>query len=150
MQVNGWSLFAFRIFADRLSALKTEVERLRREDAVGYKNHPTTKLLALVYDAITKRVPANPDATEFRLGKTLGKEYTAWRRVKHGLPQRYRLFFRFSSKPVRLVIYAWLNDEATLRKAGANTDAYEVFRRMLERGEVPSSVETLLARSRDL
>ena len=38
---------------------------------------------------------------------------------------------------------AWLNDEATLRKAGAKTDVYAVFQRMLRRGEVPSGIEEL-------
>lgn len=149
-QANGWSLFAFKVFTDRLSALKAEVERLREKDPDGYKSHPTTKLLAVVYEAITQRVPSNPDAPEFRLGKTLGREYTAWRRVKHGLPPRYRLFFRFGTKPLRIIVYAWLNDEATLRKEGAKTDVYAVFRRMIERGEVPSSIDELVRVSRPL
>jgi toxin YhaV len=69
-----------------------------------------------------------------------------WRRVERGLPPRYRLFFRFSSQPVRIILYAWLNDEATLRKAGAKTDLYAVFQRMLRRGEVPSDIEELKRR----
>lgn len=61
------------------------------------------------------------------------------------MPDRYRLFFRFASKPVKLIVYVWFNDEDTLRKAGSKTDVYEVFKRMLSRGQVPSGIEELLA-----
>lgn len=140
---NGWRLYAFQLFAERLAALKKEVERLRAKDPEGYRRHPTTVLLASVYRAITEVVPANPDQPEFRVGHSLGAQYAHWRRVKRGLPARYRLFYRFSSKPVRVIVYAWLNDEVTLRKAGAKTDVYAVFQRMLARGEVPSDMDAL-------
>jgi toxin YhaV len=144
---NGWRLYAFEPFAERLGALKKEVERLRAKDAQGYRRHPTTALLASAYKAITEVVPANPDQPEFRVGHSLGPQYAHWRRVKRGLPSRYRLFYRFSSKPVRVIVYVWLNDEATLHKAGAKTDVYTVFQRMLARGEVPSEIDALTKRS---
>ena len=81
-------------------------------------------LLASEFKAITEIFPANPDRPEFRVGRSLGPQYTHWRRVKRGLPARYRMSYRFRSRPVRVVVYAWLNDEATLRKAGAKTDVY--------------------------
>ena len=40
--------------------------------------------------------------------------------------------------------YAWLNDHGTLRKEGSRIDVYEVFKRMLERGEVPSTINDLI------
>ena len=141
---NGWRLYAFQPFAERLAALKREVERLRAKGPDGYRRHPTTVLLASVYKAITEVVPTNPDQPEFRVVHSLGPQYAHWRRVKRGLPARYRLFYRFSSKPVRVIVYAWLNDEATLRKAGAKTDVYAVFQRMLARGEVPSDIDALM------
>ena len=67
---------------------------------------------------------------------------------KRGMPDRYRLFFRFASSPVQLIVYVWFNDEDTLRKAGSRTDVYEVFKRMLMRGEVPPSIDSLLFESR--
>jgi toxin YhaV len=76
----------------------------------------------------------------------LGPQHAHWRRVKRGLPSRYLLFYRFSSKPVQLIVYVWLNDETTLRKAGARTDVYVVFQRMLARGEVPSDIDVLTSR----
>lgn len=143
---NGWRLYAFEPFAERLAALTEEVERLRARDPEGYRRHPTTVLLASVYKAITETVPTNPDHPQFRVGHSLGPQYGHWRRVKRGLPPRYRLFYRFSSKPVPIIVYAWLNDEATLRKSGAKTDVYAVFQRMLARGEVPSDIEVLKKR----
>jgi toxin YhaV len=143
---HGWRLFAFEPFAERLRALKEEVERLRARDPQDYRRHPTTVLLATVYKAITELVPSNPNQPEFRVGHSLGPDCAHWRHVRRGLPPRYRLFFRFSSQPARIIIYAWLNDEATLRKAGAKTDVYAVFQRMLRRGEVPSDIEELKKR----
>lgn len=79
---NGWRLYAFEPFAERLAALKKEVERLRAKDPEGYRRHPTTALLASVYKAITEVVPADPDHSEFRVGHSLGPQYAHWRRVK--------------------------------------------------------------------
>ena len=146
MEINGWQLYYFRTFAAALDELEVEVAALAASNPRGYKAHPRTRLLASVYKAITERVPANPDNPDFRLGKTLGRDYGNWRRV--GLPERYRLFFRFASKPVKLIVYVWFNDEDTLRKAGSKTDVYETFRRMLARGEVPESIDRLLRESR--
>ena len=149
MEINGWHLYYFRTFAAALDELEAEVAALAASDPRGYKGHPRTRLLASVYTAITERVPANPDHPNFRLGKTLGRDYGNWRRVKKGLPERYRLFFRFASKPVKLIVYVWFNDEDTLRKAGSKTDVYETFHRMLARGEVPDGIDHLLRESRE-
>ena len=147
MAQSGWQLFYFETFKAALDELEADVTQLAKQDPAGYKAHATTRLLASVYKAITQQVPANPDHPDFRLGKTLGDEYTNWRRVKKGMPDRYRLFFRFASSPVKLIVYVWFNDEDTLSKAGAKTDVYAVFRRMLERGEVPGSIVALLTSS---
>ena len=144
---NGWQLFYFKLFKAALDELEQAVTKLSRQDAAGYKAHPKTRLLASIYKVITQTVPANPDHSNFRLGKTLGTGYTNWRRVKKGMPDRYRLFFRFASQPIKLIVYVWFNDEGTLRKAGSKSDVYEVFKRMLSRGQVPSSIGELLAQS---
>ena len=148
MNINGWQLYYYRPFAAALDALEADVAALAKSDPRGYKTHLKTRLLASVSKAITERVPANPDHPEFRLGNTLGDGYGNWRRVKKGLPGRYRLFFRFASNPVKLIVYVWFNDEDTLRKAGSKTDVYEAFRRMLARGEVPDGIDRLLVESR--
>lgn len=144
---NGWGLYYFRIFKAALDELEAAVIQLARSDPKGYKTHPKTKLLASVYKEITEMVPTNPDAPEFRLGKTLGADNINWRRVKKGMPDHYRLFFRFASNPVKVIVYVWFNDEDTLRKAGAKTDVYETFKRMLTRGVVPGSITELLEES---
>ena len=147
MEINGWQLYYFRAFAAALGELETQVAALAASDPRGYKAHPRTRLLASVYKSITERVPANPDHPDFRLGKALGRDYGNWRRVKKGLPERVRLFFRFASRPVKLIVYVWFNDEDTLRKAGSKTDVYETFRRMLGRGVVPMGIDGLLRES---
>ncbi len=150
MVANGWQLFYFKAFKAALDELEATVTQLAQRDPAGFRAHPKTKLLASVYQAITQQVPANPDAAVFRLGKTLespGAANTHWRRVKKGLPDRYRLFFRFASSPVKLIVYVWFNDEDTLRKAGAKTDVYETFKRMLSKGRVPQSMDELLAQA---
>ena len=144
MIANGWTLYYYRTFKAALDELEAAVSKLAADDPKGYKTHPKTKLLASVYRAITVLVPANPDAPDFRLGKTLGADNANWRRVKKGMPDRYRLFFRFASSPVKVIVYVWFNDEDTLRKAGSKTDVYETFKRMLTRGVVPVSIAELL------
>lgn len=147
MIANGWQLFYFKPFKAALDELERAVTKLARQDPAGYKAHPKTRLLASIYKAITQTVPVNPDHPDFRLGKTLGAGHTNWRRVKKGMPDRYRRFFRFASQPVKLIVYVWFNDEDTLRKAGSRSDVYEVFTRMLSRGQVPTSIGELLAQS---
>ena len=147
MIANGWSLYYYSTFKAALDELEAVVTKLAADDPAGYKTHPKTKLLASVYRAITQLVPANPDAPDFRLGKTLGSENTHWRRVKKGMPDRYRLFFRFASNPVKVIVYVWFNDEDTLRKSGSKTDVYETFKRMLARGAVPKDIGELLLAS---
>ncbi len=147
MIANGGRLYYFRIFKAALDELEAFVTELAERDPKGYKTHPKTRLLASVYRAVTALVPANPDAPDFRLGKTFGAANANWRRVKKGMPDRYRLFFRFASNPLKVIAYVWFNDEDTLRKAGSKTDVYETFKRMLVRGVVPTDIHDLLANS---
>lgn len=144
MIANGWRLCYFRLFKAAIDELEATVTELARKDPRGYKAHPKTKLLASVYRAVTELVPASPEAPDFRLGKTVGPDSTNWRRVKAGMPDRYRLFFRFASSPVKMIVYVWFNDEDTPRKAGSKTDVYETFKRLLARGVVPNSINALL------
>lgn len=93
---TAWQLFYFSLFKAAQDDFEQAVIRLAQQHPADYKSHPKTWLLASVYKCITQLVPDNPDHPDFRLGKTLGKEYTSWRRVKKGMPDRYRLFFRFA------------------------------------------------------
>lgn len=140
---NGWTLYQTRLFRAQLRELAAEVRRLREKDPDGYRSHPRAKLLRSVRDATLERVPADPAAPEFRLGNTLGPRHRHWFRVKQGLPDCYRLFFRFDVRR-QVVVYVWLNDETTLRKAGARTDVYAAFQRLLASGRVPDTLDELL------
>ena len=123
------------------------METLAAKNPIGYKEHPSHKLLITIRQIIREKIPRGPNAAEFRQGNTLGVKNRQWFRAK--FHQRYRLFFRFSSKE-KVIIYAWMNDERTLRKAGAKTDPYHIFREMLEAGDPPPTMEELLARAREL
>jgi toxin YhaV len=87
-------------------------------------------------------IPSDPNANAFSLGNTLGAARRHWRRAK--FLQRFRLFFRFDSAS-RIIIYAWVNDENTLRKAGSQTDPYAVFSKRLNAGNPPDDWVDLLA-----
>lgn len=147
--INGWRIFYFKLFQMRLNQLEQKVRKLQEKSPDTYQQHPTTKLLASVLKVITQQVPADPDHADFRLGKTLGDQYTAFRRVKKGMPDRYRLFFRFTSETVS-IIYIWLNDQNSLRKEGSKTDVYVVFKKLLDKGTVPMDIGELIKRSSEL
>jgi toxin YhaV len=145
--VNGWTLYSYPLFDQQLRRLTDRVEASAKSDPSGYKELPATKLLATIRRHVFETIPANPNAPEFRQGNTLGKDNKHWFRAK--FHERYRLFFRFSTRD-RIIVYAWVNDESSLRKSGAKTDPYAMFQKMLEAGDPPASMERLLAAAREL
>ena len=147
MVVNGWKLYVHPLFHHQLIHLVEQVEALAKKNPAAYKEEAATKLLATINRLIREIIPRDPNAPEFRQGNTLGKDNRHWFRAK--FHQRYRLFYRFATEE-KVIIYAWLNDEKTLRKAGSKTDPYSVFRGMLEAGDPPGSIADLLQRSKDL
>jgi len=139
--VYGWSLYIWTDLAQRWHALRAEVERLRQHDPQGYLHSPAAKMLKLVVALMFKEIPADPNAKRYRLGRSLGGQLTSRRRAK--FLGRFRLFFRFHSQR-RAIVYVWLNDERTLRKAGARTDPYTIFAKMLASGNPPDDFDDLL------
>jgi len=148
MEQNGWHILFHKVFNEQFSGLVGEVARLKKILPDRYKSHPKTLLLKKVYDAIVDDVPTNPFDKKFLLGHTLGKQYAHWRRVKNGLPKRHRLFFQADTGGCFRIIFAWLNVEAFLRKAGDKNDVYKVFRRLLDSGEIPDTFSELLVDAR--
>jgi toxin YhaV len=144
---NGWALYQWAEFGRVFSELVAAVEQLEQNDPDGYRNHPTTKHLAAIFRLTTDIIPRDPNASEFRQGNTLGKTNRHW--FSAGFFERYRLFFRFRSDQ-RIIVYAWVNDDSTLRARESRTDAYEVFRRMLRAGRPPEDWDELLAQSEAL
>jgi toxin YhaV len=59
---------------------------------------------------------------------------------------RYRLFFRYSTS-AKAIVFAWVNDEETLRTYGRKTDAYAVFNGMLGKNRPPD--DTLLREAQE-
>ena len=143
MDRQGWHLHAHPLFLDQLERLVAAVERAKRSDPQGWQSKADTRLLAALRALILDRIPRDPLAPEFRQGNTLGRERRHWFRAKFG-GNRFRLFFRADSQ-AKVIVYAWVNDRDTLRKAGAGTDPYAVFARMLAGGNPPDDWPALLA-----
>ena len=143
MTRHGWYLLAHPLFLDQLERLLAAVERAKRADPEGWQGKADARLLAALRALLLDRIPRDPLAAEFRQGNTLGPAHRHWFRAKFG-GNRFRLFFRADSR-AKVIVYAWVNDRDTLRKAGAGTDPYAVFARMLGHGNPPDDWPTLLA-----
>ena len=143
--VNGWTLFAHRLFLDQLETLATQVEALKRKDPTGFGKKNATKRLAAIARLAFEVIPQDPARPEYRQGNTLGDEHKHWFRARFF--QQYRLFFRFHAQ-AKVIVFAWVNDEGTLRAYESADDAYRVFRRMLDSGRPPSDWGELLAEAR--
>lgn len=114
-------------------------EKLARAD---FEQHPKVRILARIRKLVLDDIPSNPAAKEYEQGNTLGAGRRHWRRAKFN--QRFRLFFRFRSKG-KLIVYAWMNDEHTMRARGARNDVYAVFEQRLKAGDPPDDWDGLLA-----
>lgn len=147
LSVNGWQIFAHPLFLDQLERLTLAVERARDKDPTGHRDTANAKLLASLHRLIFETIPADPGRPEFRQGGTLGAGRKHWFRAKFG-GQRFRLFFRYS-REAKIIIYAWVNDQESLRTYGAKTDAYAVFRAMLDKGNPPEDWPALLKAASD-
>lgn len=106
---------------------------MKRPD--DYRQSANAKLLAAIHKLIFQTVPADPTAASFRQGSTLGDDRKHWFRAKFG-NGRFRLFFRYSST-AKIIVFAWVNDQSTLRTYGSKADAYKVFKSMLDDGDPP-------------
>lgn len=143
MVVNGWTIFAHPLLLDQLERATTAVEAAKAADPKGYQGTAQAKLLAMLARLIFETIPADPTRPEYRQGDTLEKTRKHWFRAKFG-NGRFRLFFRYDSK-TKVIVFAWVNDETTLRTYGAKTDAYRVFKGMLDQGNPPDDWTALLA-----
>lgn len=143
--INGWTIYAHPLFLEQFEDLLAQVEALRQKDPQAYRSKNATKLLAAITRLAFEVIPRNPEDSKYRLGDTLGEDYTHWFRDKFF--QQYRLFFRFH-KGRKIIVYAWVNDQSTKRAYGSKTDAYRVFRKMLASGNPPDSWDLLVSESK--
>ncbi|AYJ84994.1 type II toxin-antitoxin system YhaV family toxin (plasmid) [Sphingomonas paeninsulae] len=143
--VNGWTLYAHPLFLDQLEKLTEAVERAAKKNPAGYASTADTKLLAVMRKLMFEVIPVDPARPEFRQGGTLGSGRKHWFRAKFG-GGRFRLFFRFSTS-AKIIIYTWVNDCDTLRTYGSKSDAYAVFKAMLDKGDPPEGWDALMTGS---
>jgi toxin YhaV len=139
--INGWSIFAHPLFLDQFTELLAQVEGLRQKHPENYQKKNATKCLAAIAKLAFDVIPQDPTKNVYRQGTTLGDEYTHWFRAKFF--QQYRLFFRYHQQS-KIIVYAWVNDENSKRAYDSNTDAYQVFKRMLTSGNPPNNWNELL------
>lgn len=135
LTINGWTILAHPLFLNQLEKLTDAVEALKARKPDEYRKNASTKLLAALNKLVFQAIPADPTATVYRQGSTLSEAHKHWFRAKFG-NGRFRLFFRYDST-AKIIIFAWVNDETTLRTYGAKSDAYKVFKGMLEDGNPP-------------
>lgn len=131
IQRHGWTLLFHECLVGQLRRLQAAVTRVQQKDPSGFESNANTRLLAALSKLIFETVPSDPNRDEYRQGNTMGSAFRHWRRAKIG--RRFRLFFRFDSK-ARIIVYAWVNDESSLRSSGSKTDPYVIFQKMPERG----------------
>lgn len=144
IQRHGWSLLFHECLSEQLQRLHTAAERARQQDPQGFESNANVRLFAALSKLIFDAVPSDPGRDEYRQGHTMGPTFRHWRRAKVG--RRFRLFFRYDTK-TRIIIFAWVNDEDTLRSSGSKSDPYAVFQRMQERGHPPDDWGALMLAS---
>ncbi|MCG9890640.1 MAG: type II toxin-antitoxin system YhaV family toxin [Thermosynechococcaceae cyanobacterium MS004] len=142
--INGWKIFAHPLFLKQFEELMMQVEQLRQKSPSDYKKKNATKRLAAIAKLAFEVIPEDPSRSEYRQGSTLGDEYKHWFRAKFF--QQYRLFFRYHQGS-KVIVLAWVNDEKSKRAYESHTDAYRVFRKMLESGHPPDDWDDLLKES---
>jgi len=147
LKIGGWTLLFHDMMIGQIATLADACARARAADPGGYRSNSNVKVLAAIARLVLRVIPAEPGNAEYRIGNTMGSAYRHWSRAKFG--QRFRLFFRYDST-AKIIIYAWVNDETTLRSRGGRNDPYAVFKGMLDRGTPPDAWKSLAAGAGDL
>lgn len=115
--------------ADQLLAFDTLITNHKRQIEL------LEEAARLIYTEWFIHLPGDPNREEYRQSNTMGPAFRHWRRAKIG--RRFRLFFRFDST-TRIIIFAWVNDEKSLRSSGSKSDPYAVFQKTLQQGHPPN------------
>jgi len=139
--IDGWAILAHPLFIAQRDALIGKVRELKQKNPRTFASSNAAKRLAAIDTLAFERIPQDPTRPEYRQGDTLGKERKHWFRAKFF--QQYRLFFRYRRKE-RIIVYAWVNDEKTLRVYNSKTDAYATFKKMLDRDNPPDDWNALV------
>ena len=145
MQRHGWTLLFHDCVIEPLQKLQAAARRAQENDPKGFESNANVKLFRALSQLMLEVMPGDPARDEYRQGNTLGSAHRHWRRAKIG--RRFRLFFRYDSK-AKAIVYAWGNDEQTLRSSGSKSDPYVVFEKMLGRGNPPDDWHALIQASK--
>ncbi len=145
MQRHGWTLLFHDCLIDQMRRLHRAVQRAQGSDPAGFSSNANVKLFHVLSRLMLEVIPQDPARDDCRQGITLGPRYRHWRRARIG--RRFRLFFRYHAR-AKVIVYAWVNDQSTLRSSGSRTDPYAVFARMLTRGHPPDDWASLMKASR--
>ncbi|QOC23797.1 type II toxin-antitoxin system YhaV family toxin [Wenzhouxiangella sp. AB-CW3] len=145
MRRHGWILLFHDCIVKQLQKVYEASERARRKDPEGYQGNANVRLFRALTHLMLEAIPSEPGRDEYRQGNTLGPAFRHWRRAKVG--RRFRLFYRYDSRS-RTIVFAWVNDQQSLRAVGSKSDPYAVFRKMLMRGNPPDDWKTLVEASR--
>ncbi len=138
---QGWEIYFHpQLFGRQYQELLTRVQTLKANlEPDDYQTHPSAKLFAAITIGIESKIPNDPFASYFTLTGAL-KRYS--RMKKMGLPGRYRLFFRvFDTSELKAIVILWLGHP---RKEGDKNDCYQVFTKMVNRGEFPEEISELI------
>ena len=145
IQRHGWNLLFHECLIEQLRELQVASQRAQAQDPEGFESNANFKLFNALSQLILETVPREPNRDDYRQGNTMGPGFRHWRRAKIG--RRFRLFFRFDSK-TKIIVFAWVNDESTLRSSGSNSDAYAVLQKMLQRDLPPDDWDALVLASK--
>lgn len=147
LTINGWTVLPHPLFLEQWEKLIEAVDAIKATKPDDYLKSADAKLLAALVQLVTVSVPSDPAAAIYRQGSTLGDDRKHWFRAKSG-NGRFRLFFRYGSAS-KVIIFAWVNDENSLRTYGCKTDSYKVFKGMLDVGNPPEDWEALHKQASD-
>ncbi|WP_045213284.1 type II toxin-antitoxin system YhaV family toxin [Desulfonatronovibrio magnus] len=144
MQTQGWTLLFHDCLVQQLKRLSTACHRARSSDPEDWPANANVKLFHALSRLMLRIIPVDPGHPGYRQGNTWGEDHRYWCRARIG--RRFRLFFRYDSAS-KIIIYAWVNDQKTLRQAKGKKDPYTVFRKMLHQGNPPDDWDQLLDES---
>jgi toxin YhaV len=136
---NGWDIYFHPLFNAQIEKEFQKVENLKNNPKVKkLSKHPTFKLFKSVLSGIEKHIPKDPFCDDF----VLTGDLEGFGRLKgKGLDERYRLFFKaFADK--NLIFITWLGYP---RKEGDKNDCYRVFKKKVNSGELPTSLDAFLS-----
>ncbi len=130
---HGWTVLFTEPFLSAYGDLSARARKLKGElSEEQYERHLDVKLFLAVRELTGTIIPNDPQHADYQLHGDLAK----FRRTKgHGLPKRYRLFWAFSEQ-LKVIIFLYMNDSASLRKEGDRSDPYHLFSSMVRRGEI--------------